>query len=198
MRGLRMASCLLGLVGSLSWAGGAQASPLTVTFDGTIASAPPELTGFADPGNPFSLQMYVDSATPNEGTSPDFQATSPGSVYSFLIVDIYGSLDSVTATAGTGTWSANGVFSIAGYDLPYAMAITGTGLTPGQILPDFSSFTGTITIDLMALAPALSLESLDPVVANVDSITIAAPEPATAVLVAVALSGVALALRWNA
>lgn len=183
-------SCLpvLGLAALLAWGGAAQATPMSVILSGTIASHPVELDAFIADGDPFSLEMSVDSGTANEGVAPDFLATDPGSVYSYLIVDITGTLGSVAATAGSGAWSATGLLDILGTPLPYAISLTGSGLTPGQILPDFTSFTGSITIDLSSLVPGAY------VVANVDSIAIApVPEPATALFLFAGLTGLAAA-----
>jgi len=74
-----------------------------------------------------------------------------------------------------------------GIYLPITTTIDGTGMTPGQILPDFTSaVTGTIAVDLDPLSPLASGSVLADVVSL--SINVLVPEPSTALLVGMGLA----------
>jgi hypothetical protein len=70
--------------------GAAQATPMMITIGGTVTYSD---TVFVPVGTPLDLDVFVDSATPNEGIPPDYLATgNPGTLSSFLIVAVTGTI----------------------------------------------------------------------------------------------------------
>jgi hypothetical protein len=89
-------------------------------------------------------------------------------------------------------WGFNGEMDLSaampGLMLPIYVGIDGVGLTPEQILPDFSSVTGgEVVVDLALIAPG------EAVLADVTAVSITpiVPEPSAAVLVGMSLLGIA-------
>jgi hypothetical protein len=186
--GLLAASILIG--------GTAQATPMVITIGGTVTYSD---TVFVPVGTALNLDVFVDSLTANEDTPPDFLATGdPGTLSSFLIVAVTGTVFDVTGTGGTN-WAFDGELDLSatlpGVFLPITTTIDGSGMTPGQILPDFTgAVTGTISVDLDPLAPLAS----GMVLADVVSVSVTGvPEPSTALLVGFGLAGFGVGRRYR-
>jgi len=168
-------------------AGSAKAIPMNVTLNATITA---DTTGAITLGEPLSIAMVLDTDTPNESVVPGtYLATGLGTTTIGLLgQELVADILSVENTAGVWTLTAQvdlvplgleGVLNVAG-------PIGGTGLTPGQILPDFATITsGDIIVDLSGiLGPGQSAT------ATVGSIDISeVPEPGTALLMGLGLSG---------
>lgn len=173
----------------------AQATPVQITVAATITV---DGTGVAPPGTPIDLNLFVDDLTPDEDPAAGlFLATNPGAADAFLIVDVLGPILSVTADATGGDWSATGeLVALGAITLPFQVVLNGVGLTPDQILPDFSgAFSGEIIVDVTPLAGLINPLPGPEVRATINSITIGpVPEPSLAVLLGLGV-GLAATLR---
>ena len=178
----------LSLFAALTWLGGAaQAAPITVTVAGTVTH---DGTGAVGVGTPLSIDFFLDDALPNEALPhpTDYLASGGvGTLASFLILSVVGTVDWVAATTGGTAWSAAGLFDLTAalptVFLPYTVSITGAGLTPGQIVPDFvGPVGGTITVDVGTIFPG------ETVVATITSVS-TVPEPGLALLLGLGLLG---------
>jgi len=127
-----------------------EAIPVQVVFNGQITSSP---TPAVAVGTAFVATLTLDSATADEaGAVGAFMATNPGTVASTLIIPVSGPVNSITTTGST-QWIANSALMALGNALPTVMTLIGTGMTPDQILPDFTTLSaGTISVDLNNLA----------------------------------------------
>ena len=151
----------LGLFAALMLLSGtAQAAPITVTV---TASLTHDGTGLVGPvGTELSLDFLLESATPNETTPPNYVASGGvGTVSSFLIVQVAGTVDWIVASTGGTWWSTVGVLDGAGFLLPFTLNINGAGLTPGQIIPDFVGPVtgGSLSVDVGAIFPGETVEA---------------------------------------
>jgi hypothetical protein len=151
----------LGLFAALMLMSGiAQAAPVTVTV---TASLTYDGTGLVGPvGTELSLDFLLDDATPNETTPPNYVASGGvGTVSSFLIVMVAGTVDWVVASTGGTWWSTAGVLDGAGFLLPFTLNINGAGLTPGQISPDFVGPVagGSLSVDVGVIFPGETVEA---------------------------------------
>jgi hypothetical protein len=186
----------LALFAAMLIGGAAQAAPVTITINATITH---DDTGFAPVGDPLNIDIFLDDATPNEDVAPNYLATgNPGTLSSFLIVAVTGTIFDVTGTGDT-SWDATGEIDLtsllAGIYLPISIEIDGVGMTPGQITPDFvGAVTGQIVVDLTPLA-GLGISGTTE--AAINSVTIV-PEPSTALLLGLGLMGLGATRRRNA
>jgi hypothetical protein len=179
----------LGLFAALMlMSGSAQAAPMTVTV---TASLTYDGTGLVGPvGTELSLDFLLDDATPNETTPPNYVASGGvGTVSSFLIVLVAGTVDWVIASTGGTWWSTAGVLDGAGFLLPFTLNINGAGLTPGQIIPDFVGPVagGSLSVDVGVIFPGETVE------ATITGVTTSiGPAPSVP-----SLSAPALVLLWT-
>ncbi len=169
--------------------GTANAAPTLLTIDGQFTIVPAGLAGVIPVGSPFSMDLSIDDAEPNIGTAPDYHAVNAGTLSSFLLIPVPGSVDDISLDALSDTWT--GLLSLdlgaalPGTVLATTVTLTGTGYTPGQILPDFSAITfGQILIDTVALAGS----GIEADVTGVSFGPAPVPEPGTALLVGVGLA----------
>jgi len=151
----------LGLVAALMlMIGTAQAAPITVTV---TASLTYDGTGLVGPvGTELSLDFHLDDAMPNETTPPNYLASGGvGTLSSFLIVPVAGTVDWVIASTRGTWWSSAGVLDAGGFLLPFTLNINGAGLTPGQIVPDFVGPVagGSLSVDVGGIFPDETVEA---------------------------------------
>jgi hypothetical protein len=154
LAGLGLFAALMLMIGT------AQAAPITVTV---TASLTHDGTGLVGPvGTELSLDFLLDDATPNETTPPNYVASGGvGTVSSFLIVPVAGTVDWIIASTRGTWWSTAGVLDAEGFLLPFTLNINGTGLTPGQIIPDFVGPVagGSLSVDVGAVVPGETVEA---------------------------------------
>lgn len=185
----RLALLLTLLAASILIGGNAQATPIEVIINATVTE---DATGALGIGAPLSLSLFFDDATPNEVVAPNYLATgNPGSLSTFLIIPVAGTVSDVTGTGST-SWNATGdvdLTSVLGVFVPLSIETTGVGMTPGQIAPDYSSLTGgEIVVDLSGVGTGGFVK------ADIDSIQIV-PEPSTAALLGLGLAALGAARR---
>jgi len=146
-RGAVLASSLLAMLLLVATRG--QAVSVQVVINGQITSSP---TPAVAVGTPFAATLTLDSATADEvAAAGAFLATNPGTVASSLLVPVSGPINSITTTGST-QWIADSTLVALGNALPTVMTLIGTGMTPDQILPDFTTLSaGTISVDLNSL-----------------------------------------------
>ncbi len=182
------------IVASLLMLGGsANAALVNVNIAGIFTAVPPSLITMVPVGSALSMDLLLDDAERNLVSAPDYHAISPGTLSSFLIIAVPGTVDDIALTDATGTWV--GLMSLdltavlgPGVFLPVVTTLVGTGYTPGQILPDFSFplTSGVMDID------ATLIGAPEPFLASVTGITVTPiPEPGTALLVGLGLIAVA-------
>jgi len=155
-------------------AGSASASPGITRMDGTFTAVTPALStpGIISVGDPFYIDLSWDDAQPNLIAPPDYHATNVGTLASFLIVDVPGFVDDVFVSGGTWTshMRLDLTATLTGVYIPMTVTITGTGNTPGQILPDFKTISSSLVdLDLTPLAAYIAIEG--PTQAVITSIT---------------------------
>jgi hypothetical protein len=176
----------------------AQATPVQITLAATITV---DGTGAAPPGTLIDLNLFVDDLTPDEDPAAGlFLATNPGVADAFLLVDVLGPILSVTADSTGGDWKASGELVALGLiTLPFQVVMNGVGLTPDQILPDFSgAFSGEIIVDVTPLAGLINPLPGPEVRATINTITIApVPEPSLVALLGLGLGLAATVRRWR-
>jgi hypothetical protein len=179
----------LGLfVALMLMSGTAQAAPVTVTV---TASLTYDGTGVVGPaGTELSLDYLLDDATPNETTPPNYLASGgAGTVSSFLILPVAGTVEWIIASTRGTWWSNAGVLDAGGFLLPFTLNINGAGLTPGQIVPDFVGPVagGSLSVDVGGIFPGETVE------ATVTGVEISfGPPPSVP-----SLSAPALVLLWT-
>jgi hypothetical protein len=182
LAGLGLFAALMLLIGT------AHAAPITVTV---TASLTHDGTGLVGPvGTELSLALLLESATPNETTPPNYVASGGvGTVSSFLIVQVAGTVDWIVASTGGTWWSTVGVLDGAGFLLPFTLNINGAGLTPGQIIPDFVDPVtgGSLSVDVGGIFPGETVEAT--ITGVTTSFGPVAPVPS--------LSAPALVLLWT-
>jgi hypothetical protein len=187
--GIRKLLAGLGLFAALMlMIGTAQAAPVTVTV---TASLTHDGTGLVGPvGTELSLDFHLDDAMPNETTPPNYLASGGvGTLSSFLIVPVAGTVDWIIASTRGTWWSNAGVLDAGGFLLPFTLNINGAGLTPGQIIPDFLGPVtgGSLSVDVGAIFPGETVEAT--ITGVTTSFVPVAPVPS--------LSAPALVLLWT-
>jgi len=141
MRGVVRFASGVGVALALIGATAAQATPtpVQVTVILTFNDA-----GYPAVGTEMVLDFLFDSDTPDEDPAPgSYLATNHGTVDGGLAIS--GSVHELRALEPLGLWAVSGTVDVAAVsDVPFLLAITGPGLTPDQILPDFTSLTGGV------------------------------------------------------
>ncbi len=189
MRYLKALQTTLVLAASVFFLSGGVANAYSahINIAGQFTAVPAALVGTINVGDPFGVTLFVDSNEANLALSPDFNATSVGTLSAVLIVPIGGTVDDVALNDGAGVWTSATTIDLSSLGLPLlpqAITLNGTGNTPGQILPDFTSLTsGTIVINAVAVWG----ENIE---ASVTGVNIT-PEPGTALLLGLGLAGMA-------
>ncbi|MCP5070637.1 MAG: PEP-CTERM sorting domain-containing protein, partial [bacterium] len=139
-----------------------------VTMDGTVSYSPPELAGTLDTNDPFSLDLVIDGATPNEVAAPDYQGSDVGYLETFLVVGVSGPVDLITVDDATNVWALTGAIdlqALLGVSFPVTSTIT-SPLNSG-IVPDWSAATGgSGTVDVYPMSLELVTFDLTSVVSN--------------------------------
>lgn len=195
-----------GLLAALAFAaagGMAQAAVIDYEFAGIVENnAGGELAGIVDVGSILTFTLSLD--TDNLDADPaanSYQSTDTSTLSATIVIPLAG--DAAVSTTGTTTWNASGTIlaDLGGgsfLNVPLLIQVVGTGMTADQILPDFSSFSGTFSADLSALGPLLGSVIADPFVsgsiASINGVA-AVPVPAAAWLFGSALLGLAGARR---
>jgi len=179
----------LGLFAALMLISGtAQAALITVTV---TASLTHDGTGLVGPvGTELSLDLLLDTALPNETTPPNYLASDgAGTISSFLILPVAGTVEWIIASTRGTWWSSAGVLDAGGVLLPFTLNINGAGLTPGQIVPDFVGPVagGSLSVDVGGIFPG---ETVDATITGVE--VSFAPPPSVP-----GLSAPALVLLWT-
>lgn len=185
-RSVLFASSLLATL--LLAASSAQATPVQVIINAHVTAIPTALQGLVPLGSSITATLTLQSTTPDEDPAAGaFLATNlGGTIATVLVVPVMGTVDSVTTTGST-SWSSMATIVALNQPLPTTTVLTGMGMTPDQILPDFASLTGgTVSVDLT------NLNQTSGAVADVDSIQIV-PEPMELLLLGMA--GLAMAFR---
>jgi len=169
-------SIILGLFVAL--AGSASASPRTTTLLGHFTVVPDELSipGIISVGGAVTINFSWDDAEPNLIASPDYHAINVGT-FSTIVLDPVlssGPVDDVFVSGGTWTSHMRLDFKdfSPGLFAPLTVTITGTGNTPGQILPDFTTILSSLVdIDLTPLAaPPINFPTTGPTQAVITGI----------------------------
>jgi hypothetical protein len=124
------------------------AEPVRIDLAGEIASS--SLPN-SSPGDPFSISLFVDAQAPDENGAPGaYLATTPGTGQFQWKDATPGTMEllSVSSNASSGEWVAElWTDPIAGSH-PVTVSLSGLGMSPDQVLPDFTSFTnGTAFFD---------------------------------------------------
>ncbi len=172
----------------VSWIVGAgPARAISIQVEGDLAFPGDTIPGL------LTLSFEVAGNTPDEDPAAGaYEATSPGTFSGTFdtptlgTIGVGGAISSITATAPGGPWIVTGETLVSLLPIPVTVTLFGTGMTPDQILPDFTSFTsGSFLVD--ATGPL----GLGEGTGSVTSLEIV-PEPAAATLVFAAM---ALALR---
>ena len=156
---------------------------MLVSIEATVIVDSTTLVGV---GTVLTLDLLIDDAFPDTNPAPnDFAALNVGTLSSFLIVPVGGTIDSLTATPTS--WDAditldlNPLLPIL---LPGTVTTVGVGATPDQVLPDYFSLTsGLLWVDVGVVVAGGTVQ------ASIDSITISVPEPAPSVLLGLAAVG---------
>ncbi len=179
---------------SLLVASTALATPMNVVLNGSITA---DTTGAIPLGTPFSVAMVLDTDTPNESLVPGTYLATTGLgtasialLGSSLIADIAAienaaSVWTLTASVDLAQLGASGALDVAG-------PLSGTGLTPNQILPDFATITsGDIVVDLSGILGPDQFA-----IATITSTDITAvPEPTTALILGLGVAGLGVTGR---
>ena len=144
-------------------AGSANASPRTTTLNGIFTAVTSSLStpGIILVGDPFFIDLFWDDAEPNLVASPNYHAINVGTLKSFLIVDVPGFVDDVFVSGGTWTshMRLDLTATLTGIYIPMTVTITGTGNTPGQILPNFTTISSSLVdLDLTPLAALIVID----------------------------------------
>ena len=187
--------CAVALLSTMGAA--AQAAIMNVTIGATVTHSY-GLGTFVPVGSSLALTLYLDTDNPDaDPTVGAFTATNNSNLDSFLIVPVTGS--AAVSSSGSNNWSATGLLdltaTIDGLYLPYSVTISGTGMTPDQILPNFSSVTGgLITVDTSQI-----VDTGTQILATVNSVSISeVPVPAAAWLFGSSVLGLAGVARRRA
>jgi len=131
---------LLGVATATVVLGGGVSTQATAMKVSLSAVVTVDGTGVAPPGTAITLDLFLDDQTADENSIPgSFLATNPGTAASLLLVPVSGPVQSVSADATAGNWTASGgLVAIGVITLPFQVVLNGVGRSPDQILPDFS------------------------------------------------------------
>lgn len=143
----------------------AQAATMNVTIQAQVTeNAGGALTGIVNIGDIIAFNIVVESANPDANASPGaYTATNTSNVETLFIVLVDGPAN--ISTTGSTTWTATGLLDLtstlpATY-MPWTATINGTGMTPNQILANFSSISGgSVYLDASAVAgPGMTVQT---------------------------------------
>lgn len=172
--------------------GFANAAQWSVTMNGIVTDNA-GLDGTLNIGDALAFTVIIDDTNPDaDPAAGAYLATDNSLVDTFLIVPVTGSAS--ISTSGDSSWNSVGILDltsvVAGLYLDYTVSVSGLGMTPDQIMPDFTTFSsGEILVDMSPLGAGLQ------VAATLNSIDITAipavPVPAAAWLFGSALIGLA-------
>ncbi len=125
---------------------------IRMTIDGQVFSAPQFLEGIIDPGDPINFDVIVDTTQPNEATAPDFLVSDAGYLETFLILDVIGTIDSISVTQSTTRWSLRSTLDLTdalpGFYATLAMAVdnpANSGLVP--VIPGNTYQIGAVNLE---------------------------------------------------
>ncbi len=165
------------------------AAPVELLIEGDLFAA-------GDPAPlPVSVSLVVESTQPDENPASNvYLATDHGAFTLDTVlapsappINLIGTPSQITADAVAGAWGFDITIDLGLATVDADLEFLGLGLTPDQILPDFTSIqSGVLTADTGALG--LGVLSGDV------SLTIV-PEPSTALLVGLGLTAFGLRRR---
>ncbi len=168
---LLQAALLLGLVGA---SGPARATTLQFTLAVISTAATGAGSIVFAPGTTGTVTISVDDTTPDtDPAAGSFSGVNAGTGDLDLVI----TFTIAAVEAGAGSWTASGTFSAAIVGGTYTLQLNGTGLTPDQPVPDFTTFSDG-TLAAVGTDPGTTVDF--------DVLSLAlVPEPAAAWLLAV-------------
>jgi hypothetical protein len=178
------------------------AEPVRIDLFGEVASTtlPP---GTTDPGDPVTISIFVDSQASDENAAAGpYLATAPGT-FVFVVKENPpggGDVLSISADASSGDWEGNLFTTDPGASHPVEISLTGLGMTPDQILPDFASFTsGTAFFDgtFTPFAFTVDVDLFDVDIVPLSSPPVPALPIGARLFLSLLLIGAGLRLRWR-
>lgn len=113
-----------------------------ITIEGIFTFVPASVDAFITLGDSVSVNVVVDSLQPNETTPPDFLATNHGTISSFLIIPVDGTVQQISLNDASGDWTLDGSLDVAILGEIFPTTVMITSPAHDGILPDWASATG--------------------------------------------------------